>query len=372
MPVKSKKIVSFIEKLAPLNLAESWDNCGWQVGNPEQEVNKVLVALDMDEKVLDEALNKGVHLVICHHPLIMKGLKNIRLDSSQGRLIGRLIKNDIGVYAAHTNLDSSSEGVNYVLAKTLGLQDVQVLHVVQKEKYLKLVVFVPESNLEEVMDALRSEGAGWIGNYSDCTFQIKGTGTFRPGEGTNPYIGKQGNLEQVEEIRLETIVPVNISGRVVETMIKAHPYEEVAYDLYPLALEGQAKGLGLVGNLPSPIKFVDFINVLKQKLKCDSLRYGGNEEEMVERIAVCGGSGADLWPAARSRRAQVLVTGDIKYHNAKDMLEEGIKFVDPGHYGTENPVVEYLQNYLQQCVVEEGMDVEIVASQRCCDPFKNS
>lgn len=370
MSVKAKELVAFMEKLAPPALAEGWDNSGWQLGDPASEVSRVMVALDVDEQVAEEAVEKGVQLIICHHPLIMKGLKNIRLDNAAGRLIGKLIQSGVGVFAAHTNLDIAEGGVNDILAQKLGLQDIRVLQVVKREKYFKLVVFVPPSHLDEVMEALRREGAGWIGNYSDCTFQVKGTGTFRPGEGTNPYIGKQGQLERVEEIRLETILPAANTDRAVRAMIDAHPYEEVAYDLYPLAQEGPARGLGRVGNLPSPVKFTELIQLVKKALNVPYIRYGGEGEEFVVRIAVCGGSGADLWPAARAMGADVLVTGDVKYHAARDMLAEGMKFVDAGHYGTEKVVIDLLSNYLKKRVREKGMDVEVLPSKKGFDPFR--
>ena len=373
MGVKAKEITGWVEQLAPLFLAEQWDNSGWQVGDPTKDVERVMVTLDVDEDVINEAVQKESQLIISHHPLLMKGLKNLRLDDVPGRLLAKLIKNDLGSYAAHTNLDTARGGVNDVLAQKLGLRDVQVLYTTQREKYFKLVVFVPESHLETVMEALRREEAGWIGNYSDCTFQVKGTGTFRPGEGTNPYIGSRGTLECVEEVRLETILPVSIKDNVVKAMLQAHPYEEVAYDLYSLALDGPAKGLGRVGNLDSAVPWEDFVETVKGALGVTGVRYGYNgRETAVQRVAVCGGSGADLWPAARAAGAQVLVTGDIKYHTAKDMLAGGISFIDAGHYGTEKIVVNFLADYLRRCSREMGQTVEVLESVKGCDPFQNA
>lgn len=372
MPVKAEELTGLIEELAPPGLAEQWDNSGWQVGDPSAEVERVMVTLDIDEQVVEEATASGVQLLISHHPLFMKGLKKIRLDTPGGRLVGKLICSGIGAYAAHTNLDIAAGGVNDVLAEKIGLKNTEVLHATEREKYLKLVVFVPTSHLENVMDALRSEGAGWIGNYSDCTFQLKGIGTFRPGEGTNPYIGKQGELERVEEIRLETIVSSTGVKRVVEAMVKAHPYEEVAYDLYPLALEGPEKGLGRVGDLESPVKLREFAELVKDVLGVSSVRYGGEGNEIVSRVAVCSGSGAELWPAARALGARVLVTGDIKYHTARDMLAEGMKFIDAGHYGTEKIVIEFLSNYLKGKIEEKGIKVEVLQSSQSFDPFQTA
>jgi len=370
---KAKELTGFIEELAPPILSESWDNSGWQVGDPCQDVERVMVTLDIDEQVVEEAVQRGVQLLVSHHPMFMKGFKSLRLDTMPGRIVAKLIQHGVGSYAAHTNLDSAGGGVNDILAEKLGLRDARVLYAVQEEKYLKLVVFVPESHLENVMQALRSEGAGWIGNYSDCTFQLKGTGTFRPGDGTDPYIGSQGELERVEEVRLETILPTSEKARVVDAMVKAHPYEEVAYDLYPLALEGPKKGLGRVGNLNSPLLWPEFIQLVKEALGVTSVRFGCDDKDAkVQRVAVCGGSGADLWPAAKAMGAQVLVTGDIKYHTAKDMMAAGLSFVDAGHYGTERIIVASLAEYLRRCVNDRGIRVEVLESRRDYEPFQTA
>lgn len=370
MTVQAKMITGLIDELAPPVLAETWDNSGWQVGDPAALVDRVLVTLDVDERVAEEAINDHVQLIISHHPLILKGVKNIRLDTVFGRLVSRLLNAGTGVYAAHTNLDIAPGGINDVLAGKMGFKDMQVLQVTEKGKYFKLVVFVPPLYLEGVMEALRGQGAGWIGNYSDCTFQLKGTGTFRPGPGTDPFTGRQGELEKVEEIRLETIVPAARVEKTVAAMIEAHPYEEVAYDLYPLALEGPEKGLGRVGNLESPLSLGEFAQAVKNVLGIASVRYGGQGEEIISRVAVCGGSGAELWPAARAQGAQVLVTGDVKYHTAQDILAAGMGFVDAGHYGTEKIVIEFLGDYLEERLKEKGLDVEVLRSRAGSDPFQ--
>ncbi|MQL53145.1 Nif3-like dinuclear metal center hexameric protein, partial [Desulfofundulus thermobenzoicus] len=248
MTVTGKGICELLEGLAPLELAEPWDNPGWQLGDPGVPVERVLLSLDVDEGVCREAIEMSARLIITHHPLFFKEIKEIRLDSPRGALVAGLIKAGIGVYAAHTNLDSARWGVNDALARRLNLRDIQVLRPV-REKYLKLVVFVPLDHVDGVREALGKAGAGWIGNYSDCTFGVQGTGTFRPREGTNPYIGTRGQLEKVPEVRLETILPKRLEKQVIEAMLRAHPYEEVAYDLYPLANSfPTGRGLGRVGN----------------------------------------------------------------------------------------------------------------------------
>ncbi|GAB6180119.1 Nif3-like dinuclear metal center hexameric protein [Desulfotomaculum defluvii] len=365
----AKDIVSIIEEIAPGYLAEDWDNSGWQVGDPRAEVTKVLLALDVDAVVVQEAVEKEVDLIIAHHPLLMKGLTSIRLDQPKGAMIAQLITNKIGVYSAHTNLDSASSGVNQQLAQRLGLQDIEILHPIQGEKYYKLVVFVPVQQIEAVRQAISQAGAGWIGNYSDCTFGVQGTGTFRPLEGTKPFIGQQGQLEQIEEIRLETIVPQHKVKNVIMSMLKAHPYEEVAYDLYPLENQLSTVGLGRTGRLMEPKSFADFIIAVKEALGLAAVKVGGNMWRDVRKVAVCGGSGAELWPLAAAKGAEVYITGDIKYHTAQDMLAAGLNFIDAGHFATEHLILPDLQNMLVEACGKKNYNVEILLTKRQSDPF---
>lgn len=365
-----QEIVQIIEEIAPRWLAEDWDNCGWQIGDPQAEVTTVLLTLDVDATVVQEAIEKDIHLIISHHPLLMKGMKSIRLDEPSGALVANLIKNNIGVYSAHTNLDSAVGGVNALLAQRLGLQEVEVLHPSKAEKYFKLAVFVPVDQAEAVQQAITQAGAGWIGNYSECTFQVEGTGSFRPLEGTNPYIGKQGQLEKVEEVRLETIVPQTRVKTVLQAMLQAHPYEEVAYDLYPLENQGTAKvGLGRIGSLSETISLADFIIKVKEVLGLASVKVGGGMWQDLRRVAVCGGSGAELWPVAIAKGADLFITGDIKYHTAKDMLAAGLKFIDAGHFATEHLIMPELQKKLLDACQQKNLSVEFALTKRQSDPF---
>lgn len=365
----AKDIVSIIENIAPVHLAEEWDNSGWQVGDPRAEVSKVLLALDVDAVVVQEAVEKEVDLIISHHPLLMKGIKNIRLDQPSGAMIAQLITNNIGVYAAHTNLDSAAGGVNQQLAQRLGLQNIEILHPAKGEKYFKLVVFVPIQEIETVRQAISQAGAGWIGNYSDCTFGVRGTGTFRPLAGTNPYIGQQGQLAQVEEIRLETIVSNRKVKKVVSSMLQAHPYEEVAYDLYPLENQPATVGLGRIGQLKEAKSFADYIITVKEALGLAAVKVGGSMWKDVSKVAVCGGSGAELWPLAAAKGAEVYITGDIKYHTAQDMLAAGLNFIDAGHFATEHIILPELQKKLVQVTGEKSIAVEVMLTKRQSDPF---
>lgn len=369
MSVKNLALFKMIEELAPKHMAEEWDNVGLQIGSPTAEVKRVLLALDVDEAVVREAEENAVELIIVHHPMLMKGIKSIDVDTVQGRLISRLIKSNITVYSAHTNLDSANGGVNTVLAKKLGLQNIKVLHATGNQKYVKLVVFVPVDYQEAVRTALGDAGAGWIGNYSDCTFRTTGMGTFRPREGSNPFIGQQEQVEQVQEVRLETILPVEKLSAIVKTMKLAHPYEEVAYDIYPVNNQGPAYGLGRIGTLPEEISFVEFVKQLKKALDIQVVKAGGIQQRKIKTVAVCGGSAGELWTKALAKGADVYVSGDIKYHTAQDITAAGLTFVDAGHFHSEFPIVQEVYNYLTTRCAEENINVEILTAKSNKDPF---
>lgn len=369
MQARCREIFRMIEELSPPDLAEEWDNCGLQVGDPQRMADRVLLALDMDEAVLDEALELEAGLVITHHPLLLKGIKQIREDLLPGRLVSKIIRAGITVYSAHTNLDSAGGGVNTVLAEALDLTGTEILRP-GKEKHLKLAVFVPVDHCDQVREALAGAGAGWIGNYSHCAFMSGGTGTFRPLEGASPYIGRAGDLEKVEEIRVETILPARITGGVIEAMLAAHPYEEVAYDLYPLENRSVSSGLGRVGSLKEAVSLNEFARKVKEALGVPAIRCGGLAGGKIQKVAVCGGSGGDLWPLALKAGADVLVTGDIGYHSARDMLAAGISFVDAGHYGTERLVLGPLARHLTEGCRDRNLEVEFIVSSVDGDPFR--
>ena len=370
MPVAVSDIIRLVDEAAPSYLAEKWDNSGFQLGDPGDKITRVLLALDVTTAVAAEAQEKGAGLIVSHHPLFFKPIKAIRFDSPEGELIRYLITHRVCVYAAHTNLDLAEGGVNTALAQTLGLNDCSILQEAGRDTYFKLAVFVPVGHLDQVRSVIAEAGAGWIGNYSHCTFASSGTGAFKPLAGTNPFIGNIGEIEQVPEIRLETVVPANRVNGVLQAMIKVHPYEEVAYDLYRLENPGAAYGLGRIGTLLQTMPFGRFAEKVKASLGLATLRFGGLLTENVSKVAVCGGSGADLWEVALASGADTLVTSDIKYHTAQQILDAGLKFVDPGHYGTEAVVLPSLQTHLQSRCRELNMDIEIILSETKTDPFE--
>lgn len=368
--VKLQRVIQILEEKMPRYLAEDWDNVGLQVGNPQADTKKILLSLDVNLDVVKEALLKGADTIIAHHPLIFKPLKTITSDNPVGKAITTLIENKINLYVAHTNLDSAEEGVNQVLAEALGLKNIEVLSPSYEEELLKLVVFVPEESASDVAKALGDAGAGWIGNYSHCSFQSPGFGTFIPREGSNPYIGEQGKLEKVAEVRVETILPKKRRAQVVRAMLKAHPYEEVAFDLYPVLNAGNNLGLGRVGRLEEPISLEEFIRQVKKALGLPQVTYGGNLTSKIEKVALCGGSGSSLTGKALFKGADVFLTGDIKYHEGQEMLARGMAFVDAGHNPTEKLIIPFLAKSLKGALQEAKLGVDLEISDTNTNPFE--
>lgn len=371
MSITAGYIARIMEQIAPPRLAEEWDNCGWQVGDPGAAVNKIMLALDVTQTVINEAEDAGVQMIISHHPMFLKGVKSIRRDSQAGGLAYRLINAGIGVYSAHTSLDSAQGGVNDILARALELRSIEVLHPVELDRLLKLVVFVPVEYADKVREVLGGSGAGWLGQYSHCTFNTIGTGTFLPREGAKPFIGTEGRLEQVEEIRIETVIKKADLGQVLKAMFEVHPYEEVAYDLYPLENTVNSQGLGRIGLLPEVLPLTVLARKVKSILGVGTVRMGGSGNEPIQKVAVCGGSGGDLWPLARQKGAGVLVTGDVRYHAARDMQEAGMNFIDAGHFATERPVLPGLKERLELALQKAGLNVDIVVATSEAEPWEH-
>lgn len=362
------EIIQLFEQFAPKRLAMEGDKIGLQIGRLNKKIKRVMIALDVLENVIDEAIEKNVELIIAHHPPIFRPLKSINMDTVQGRVIEKLIKHDITVYAAHTNLDVTKGGVNDLLAAALGIENAEVLVPTLNEKLVKLVVFVPASHAEDIRAVLGSTGAGFIGNYSDCSFSTTGTGRFLPLEHTNPYIGETGQLEEVDEVRIETIVPESSLNKVVSAMLKVHPYEEVAYDVYPLENKGEVLGLGRIGTI-NEMTLLEFAEVVKTALEVESVRVVGDLQSKVKKVAVLGGDGNKYYTHAKFKGADVYVTGDIYYHTAHDAMMEGLKMIDPGH-NVEKIMKKGLTQVLQRMCQEAKYEVEIFPSEINTNPFQ--
>lgn len=370
MSVKLGEVTNILEKLAPLNYAYKWDNVGLQLGSKEDSVSRILIALEVTEAVLEEAIRNNVNMIITHHPMIFSSLKKIIKEDMKGKLIYKAIQNDIAIYAAHTNIDIAPGGLNDLIANKINLKEIQVLDITEKEAYYKLVVFVPIGHEEKVAEAINSAGAGHIGNYSHCSFRSKGTGTFKPLEGTNPFIGSHNNLEKVEEVRLETIVPKKGLNNVLSELMKAHPYEEVAYDIYPLQNEGPTIGIGRVGYLDEAKTLKELAINLKEQIDVSSVNVSGDLDSIIKKVAVINGSGADLITAALYKGCDCVITGDVKYHDAQDAIAQGINVIDIGHYHGEKFFPELLANYIRKEINGDRLHVEVIESCIDINPFK--
>jgi len=331
--MKIKAITNFLEDFAPLKLQESYDNAGLILGDKNAEVSAALVTLDVTEAIVDEAIEKKAGLIVAHHPIVFSGLKKITGKNYIERTLIKAIKNDIAIYAAHTNLDSVTGGVNGKICEKLGLQECKILQPAGG-MLKKLVTFVPVDHADKVREAVFAAGAGQIGNYDSCSFNAHGQGTFRGSETTNPFVGKKGQQHYENEIRFETIFPDYLQGKILNTLIQSHPYEEVAYDIYSLDNKFDQIGAGMIGTLPEEKKEIDFLQQLKETFGAGIIKHTNLQQKKVKKIAVCGGAGSFLLNQAIAAGADFFVTGDFKYHQFFD-AENKIVIADIGHFESE-------------------------------------
>ncbi len=340
-------IGALLDEMVPISLAESWDNPGWQVRIPGQAVSGVLLTLDVTAGVAEEAARLGCNLLFAHHPLLFKPLKSLDLGAPTGSLVGQLVQKGISVWAAHTNLDVMPWGTSFALAEALGLSEVRLLSRVDRPEY-KIVVYVPPSHAEALKNAMAEAGAGRIGNYSHCFWQVLGTGQFRPEEGAHPYLGSVGGEEKVEEYRVEGVVPHTRLGAVLEGMRKAHPYEEIAYDLLPMANRVTPFGFGAVGTLPSPRPTGQLARDAASRLSSTVCQVAGDPKRTHQRVAVVGGSGSSFLGDVVKSGATLFITADVRYHDAQEAVARGLDLVILDHFATERPVLEAVQQRLEQ------------------------
>jgi len=366
--MRIQDVCGLLNQLYPPFLAEDWDHVGLQAGDPLAEVSRVLICLDVEEKTVAAAVEEKAQLIIAHHPLIFRPLTRITPQDETGRTLFAALRQGVAIFCAHTNLDRASNGLNDWLATRLGMVNSLPLEH-SAGQLLKLVVFVPQGHEEQVAAALFDAGAGHIGHYDHCAFHSSGTGQFRPGAATHPFIGQPGVDEKTAEIRLETVIPAALSARVVQKMCKAHPYEEVAFDLYSLANQRQDLGLGRIGHLPTPVVADDFFTQVKQQLAIDYLRVAGPQNRLIHKVAVCGGSGASLMSEALRQGADCLVTGDVKYHDAQRARSEGLTLIDAGHFATEILMVHPLTQVLTRAADERQWPVEFIQNKGEQDSF---
>jgi dinuclear metal center YbgI/SA1388 family protein len=337
-----KSITDYLERIAPPQLQESYDNSRLLTGNHSLELTGVLISLDCTEDVIDEAIASKANMIIAHHPILFGGIKSLTGKNYVERTIIKAIKNDIAIYAIHTNLDNIAGGVNKKLADRIGLINTRILKPLTNLR--KLVTFIPPQNTNEVINRLHNIGAGNIGNYSECSFKVVGKGSFKPDEAANPAIGEKNNLEEVEEDRVEIVFPKHLSSLVVAELKAAHPYEEVAYYLTNLENENQDNGAGMIGEIPEAMMPEVFLKHLKDSLSLSCIRYTEHNKE-IKKVAICGGSGSFLLKEAINYEADVFVTGDVKYHEFFD-AETSLMFCDIGHYESEVGTKELLYDLL--------------------------
>jgi dinuclear metal center YbgI/SA1388 family protein len=343
---KINDIIAELEKFAPFALQEDYDNCGLLTGDRNAEAKGILLSLDCTEEVVEEAIRNNCNLIVAHHPIIFSGLKKITGANYVERTIIKAIKNDIAIYAAHTNMDNVKEGVNKIIAEKLGLENLKILS--PKDGLLKkLVTYVPASHHQNVLDALFAAGCGHIGNYENCSFNLEGTGTFKGNESTTPFIGKPGILSKETELRIETIFEAYNEKAILKALRGAHPYEEIAFDVYVLSNKLNSVGSGMTGELKKELSEEDFLQLVKKNLNCEVLKFTKKTGKFVKKVAICGGSGRFLLKNAINSDSQAFVTSDFKYHDFFE-VEGKLLLIDAGHYETEQFTVHLFYDIIQK------------------------
>lgn len=346
MATKIKEIADALEMFAPLPLQDGYDNAGLQIGLTDAEVTGVLLCLDVTEDVIEEAVASGCNLIVSHHPLLFRPLKRITGSNYVERCVMKAIAGGIAIYSAHTNLDNAQGGVNYRIANKLGLKNIRIL-VPKENSLLKLAVYVPTDHADRVREALFSAGCGSIGKYDACSYNVNGTGTFRAGEGCSPFCGTIGTVHQEPEIRIETILPAYLKNRVIRALSASHPYEEPAYDIYPLQNNWNTAGSGVVGELETECDELLFLNKVKETFSVGSLRHTALRGKSIKRVALCGGAGASFSDAALGVNADIYITGEARYHELFDNCDKMI-YAIIGHYESEQYTTEILREIISE------------------------
>ncbi|KHJ38327.1 putative GTP cyclohydrolase 1 type 2 [Pedobacter glucosidilyticus] len=343
--MKIKELSTFLESIAPASYQEAYDNAGLIVGHPHQEIKKALICLDCTEAVVQEAIDEQCDIIIAHHPIVFKGLKKFNGKNYVERVVIKAIKHDIAIYAIHTNLDHVYNGVNKKIADKLGLINTQIL--APREALLKkLVVFVPTQHKEQVKEALFTAGAGSIGNYTECSFEQAGQGNYKANESANPFLGEKNKRHTEEEYRLEVLIPAHLEHKIVAAMLQAHPYEEVAYDLFPISNTLKTVGAGMFGQLEVAMDEAEFLKLLKQNMQVSVIRHTALLGKKISKVAVCGGSGSFLLQQAIQAGADIFITADFKYHEFFD-ADGKIIIADIGHFESEQFTQDLLLEIIQ-------------------------
>jgi dinuclear metal center YbgI/SA1388 family protein len=363
-----QQIVESIDTLAPWDLAEAWDHVGLQIGSPNREVQRVLVAVDLNSEVLKEGLKQKVDGFVVHHPLLFKPVFKLDPEVATGYYLSSLIKNDLFLIAAHTNIDNAEYGLNRYLAGSLGLKEGSAIEAVLSEK-CKIIVFTPESHLTVIREAMSRAGAGIVGNYSDCSFEIRGNGTFRPNSEARPYLGEVNQFETVAEIRLEMIAEQRNLAKILKAISESHPYEEPAMDIYPLH-NSSRHGLGCIGSLDPGIAFEDLCRIVQNKLKAKSLRVLGESRKLINRLAICAGSGHGLLSQVIRQGADAYLTGELNYHDYQTAEGSGLTIIEAGHWTTEHCFIPLITDYLKKVFAGDPDFIVIQAASIEAEPYR--
>lgn len=362
-------IVRFMHDLAPPGLAEDWDNPGLHVGAADWPVRKIWTALDPLPEIVEKACQNQIDLLITHHPLIFKPLTAIDASTAIGKIIEQALTHRLGIFSAHTNLDVAKDGINDILAERIGMRDVRPLRPNKSAEYCKIAIFVPKEYERRFLNALFETHAGKIGDYSCCSFRYPGKGTFKPSAASTPFIGETEKVNEVEEIRMEAMVSRRHIPQVLEHLKRNHPYETMAYDIYPLEVIGQDVGLGRIGNLETSMRLHDFALDIKEKLGLSFLKIAGSPDLRIDRAAICSGSGSSMLKDFYASGAHVFISGDIGYHNALDVKSRGLAVIDIGHFESEHIIVDVLTERLNRFLSQKRSAVQVVSCETEKTPF---
>ncbi|MCF6270267.1 MAG: Nif3-like dinuclear metal center hexameric protein [Melioribacteraceae bacterium] len=363
------QVIKYFEEWAPKGVAWEKDNIGLQIGNPKNQVTNIMLSLELNKKVFEQAVKKNCNLIITHHPFIFNPIKNLNFSNNpKAELIERLIEEKISIYSAHTNLDFTKGGVSFELAKKLGLKNIQFLEN-QEGNQFKLVVFVPSGSVDEVSEAIFNAGGGVIGEYSKCSTQNFVDGTFEGSEVSNPTIGKKNIFEKVTEVRLEVLVNSWKLNSIVDEMKSVHPYEEPAFDVFVIKNKNINYGAGAIGELTTPLNSKEFLAHTRKLLKADALKYTLGNSSKIKRVAVCGGACSDLINNAIDSKADAFITADIKYHTFQE-AENNIMLIDAGHYETEIHVLNPIKLRLNKFIKEDKSKVKVFKYSGSTNPVK--
>jgi len=360
-----KEIITALEEFAPPQLQEDYDNTGLNIGNPNAEITGILLCIDITEDVVDEAIDNKCNMIVSHHPLIFGKLKKITGSDYVERCIIKAIKNDISIYCGHTSFDSVEKGVSYKICEKLRLQNLNILS--PKKNFLKKIsVFIPEKHAEKVRLSMFEAGAGSIGNYNHCSFNVSGNGSFKAGENTTAYVGKKGVVHYEPEIKTEMVFPAHLESRIISAMLSAHPYEEVAYDIFSIDNNWGKAGLGMTGETIKPLEEKELLEILKEKFNIKNIRHSKLLGTKINKIAVCGGSGAAFINTAINSGAQVFISGDIKYHDYF-LTENKILIIDIGHFESE----QFTKEIFYDIIMKKKPNFAVRFSKINTNPIKN-